>query len=98
MRLLGEMCVLASHFHDAATRFYMRGPGADLQRSLTAREREILTLASSGKSSVEIAAIVGISATTTNNHFGRILRKLGTSNRAQAIALALQIGQIDRSH
>ncbi|WP_035839278.1 helix-turn-helix transcriptional regulator [Kitasatospora azatica] len=49
---------------------------------LTAREREIARLASTGLTSGEIAEALVISIRTIDSHLGRIYRKLGVPNRA----------------
>jgi len=56
---------------------------------LNVREREILTLAASGKTSKEIARSVGIAKITVDMHVGIILSKMGALNRNQAIAKAI---------
>ena len=56
---------------------------------LNVREREILTLAASGKTSKEIAAAVGVAKITVDMHVGAILSKMGALNRNQAIAKAI---------
>lgn len=58
---------------------------------VTEREREILTWVRDGKSNVEIGQVLGISGLTVKNHVQKILRKLGASNRAQAVARAIAI-------
>jgi DNA-binding CsgD family transcriptional regulator len=49
---------------------------------LTAREREIAVLASTGKTSGEIAEELFLSVRTVDGHLGRVYRKLDVSNRA----------------
>ena len=56
---------------------------------LNLREREILTLAASGKTSKEIAGAVGIAKITVDTLVGIILSKMGALNRNQAIAKAI---------
>jgi transcriptional regulator EpsA len=56
---------------------------------ITARECQILRWAREGKSNLEIAAVLAISPLTVKNHMQKILRKLGASNRAQAVAQAI---------
>lgn len=56
---------------------------------ITDRERQILSWVREGKSNQEIAVELGISALTVKNHIQKILRKLGASNRAQAVAKAM---------
>ena len=60
--------------------------------TLTEREREILRWAREGKSNLEIGTALDISALTVKNHIQKILRKLGASNRAHAVALAMSQG------
>jgi pimeloyl-ACP methyl ester carboxylesterase/DNA-binding CsgD family transcriptional regulator len=52
---------------------------------LTARERDLLCLVARGLSNAEIAGRVSISEKTVRNHLSSVYRKLGVSNRAQAI-------------
>ena len=56
---------------------------------LNVREREILTLAASGKTSKEIAETIGIAKITVDMLVGTILSKMGALNRNQAIAKAI---------
>ena len=62
--------------------------------ALTAREREVLGMVAMGQGSTWIAAELGISAHTVETHVRHCLDKLGARNRAHAIALGLQTGQI----
>jgi NarL family two-component system response regulator LiaR len=57
---------------------------------LTAREREVLTLLIKGLNNNEIAAQLNVSLATAKAHVSNILSKLGVSNRAEAVAIALQ--------
>lgn len=61
----------------------------DAARSLTTRERQILQWAREGKSNPQIAEALGISPLTVKNHVQNILRKLGASNRAHAVAMVM---------
>lgn len=47
----------------------------------TARERQVLRLLHAGKSNREIAAALSIDAGTVKAHIGRLMRKVGVSNR-----------------
>jgi DNA-binding CsgD family transcriptional regulator len=53
---------------------------------LTAREREVIELVSTGATNQEIAAALVISESTVKSHVKHILRKLGAANRAEAVS------------
>jgi transcriptional regulator EpsA len=53
---------------------------------LSAREREILGRLSGGSTNSDIAEALEISLFTVKNHMKRIFRKIGASNRTQAVA------------
>jgi NarL family two-component system response regulator LiaR len=57
---------------------------------LTDREREVLSLLVKGLSNPEIAEHLNVSRATVKVHVSNILGKLGVSNRAEAIAFAIQ--------
>jgi DNA-binding CsgD family transcriptional regulator len=65
------------------------------QPSLTAREREVLTWISLGKSAWEIGEILGIAKRTVDEHAQTASRKLGAANRTQAVAIAVRDRLID---
>ena len=63
--------------------------------SITPRQAEVLSLASNGLTSAEIAGQIGVSATTVRSHFDNIYSRLGVSDRCAAVATALRHGLID---
>jgi DNA-binding CsgD family transcriptional regulator len=65
------------------------------QPGLTAREREVLTWISLGKSAWEIGEILGIAKRTVDEHAQTATRKLGAANRTQAVAIAVRAGLIE---
>lgn len=60
-----------------------------VQSPLSKREHEIIQWVRDGKTNQQIGEVLGISALTVKNHVQSILRKLGASNRAQAVATAM---------
>jgi DNA-binding NarL/FixJ family response regulator len=61
---------------------------------LTPREREVLTLLSRGMTNKRIAGELGVSEKTVKTHVGRILSKLGVTDRTQAALYAVRAGLI----
>ena len=61
---------------------------------LTKREREVLTLVGDGKSSPEIAKILGLSVKTIEGHRGRIMAKLECHNVAGLVRHAIRLGLV----
>ena len=64
-------------------------PGA-----LSERERECLKWVSEGKTTDEVALILGVSSNTVNSYVAHAIQKFGASNRAMAIATAIRSGVI----
>jgi DNA-binding CsgD family transcriptional regulator/PAS domain-containing protein len=68
---------------------------AQLQPSpLSARELEVLELGAEGNSGPQIAEKLVVSPSTIKTHFENIYEKLGVSDRAAAVAVALRTGLI----
>jgi transcriptional regulator EpsA len=63
-------------------------------KGVTEREKQILMWVREGKSNHQIAEVLGISPLTVKNHIQKILRKMGCSNRAQAVAEAIAMGLV----
>jgi PAS domain S-box-containing protein len=59
-----------------------------LDGRLTARQHEILEHVANGESTDQIAAQLHLSRETVRNHVRHILRRLGTSSRLEAVAVA----------
>jgi DNA-binding CsgD family transcriptional regulator len=64
-------------------------------RFLTLRERECLKWISSGKTSVEVAAIMGLSEHTVTHYLTNAANKLNATNRVHAVAIALRLNLLD---
>lgn len=67
-------------------------------RTLTTRELEVLAWVCAGKTSTEIASILGIAPSTVRNQIQSILVKLNVSTRAQAAAKAIKEGLVISRH
>lgn len=63
--------------------------------SISKRERECLSLTANGHTSEEIAAMLGLSVHTANQHIGKIMEKLNATSRMHAVAKALRLGLIE---
>jgi len=78
---------------------FRTGTKAARANTLTARERQVLTLVAGGGTNREIADELDVSPKTVNRHIENIFGKLGVSSRAAAVAKGLQTGSIDaRGH
>jgi LuxR family quorum sensing-dependent transcriptional regulator len=64
-------------------------------RSLTPREREVLSWVAQGKSAGQIAEILHIAKRTVDEHVQTTVRKLGALNRTHAVVIALREGIIE---
>jgi DNA-binding CsgD family transcriptional regulator len=59
---------------------------------LSERERECLFWVAEGKTTEEVALIVGVSANTANRYIAQAIAKLSAANRAKAVATAIRRG------
>src|SRR3712207_449600 len=62
---------------------------------LTPRELEVLELLAQGKTNPAIAEDLVISRATVKVHVERIIRKLGVSDRTQAVVHAIKLGMVE---
>ncbi|HKO38578.1 MAG TPA: PAS domain-containing protein [Solirubrobacterales bacterium] len=91
-----EVRAAAEALHQTATdlgrraaelnRFPHRSRSDDLTKALTPRQVEILALIAEGLSNAEIASRLYLTESTVKWHVRKILRALGVTNRAQAVA------------
>jgi DNA-binding NarL/FixJ family response regulator len=65
------------------------------ERTLTARQREILQMLADGMHTEEVARQLGLSTETVRTHTKRILSKLGAGTRTQAVAIGIRSGLIE---
>ena len=64
-------------------------------RTLSARQRQILQMLADGKQTEAVATDLGLSTETVRTHTKRILAKLEASTRTQAVAIGLRYGLIE---
>ncbi|MEO3929331.1 response regulator transcription factor [Micromonosporaceae bacterium B7E4] len=71
---------------------YADGPEVPGLHTLTAREREVVTLVADGLSNAEVGTRLGMSAATAKTHANRAMTKLGARDRAQLVVFAYRSG------
>lgn len=79
---------------DDALQSRAAGPVSAEERSLTPREREVLTRVAQGLSSGEIAAQLDVSVKTVETHRANLLQKLAVPNVAALVRKALRLGLV----
>jgi len=65
------------------------------QKLLTPRETEVLQLLTRGLSNSEISERLHVGPGTTKKHLAAISRKLGATNRTEAVARAVSMGLVN---
>jgi two-component system response regulator NreC len=65
------------------------------ERSLTSRERQVLRMVGEGKSTKEVAGLLGISANTAESHRFSLMRKLDIHQTAGLVRYAIRCGLLD---
>jgi DNA-binding CsgD family transcriptional regulator len=88
------MSTRVGRLEDAAGLVRPRGRGGDarLVESLTARELDVLRLLARGHTNLAIATALVVREGTVKYHVKNILRKLGATNRADAVARFVRAG------
>ncbi|HTU96908.1 MAG TPA: helix-turn-helix transcriptional regulator [Solirubrobacteraceae bacterium] len=92
------MSARVGRLEDAAGIVRPRAVGGDarLVESLTARELDVLRLLARGNTNLAIASALVVREGTVKYHVKNILRKLGATNRADAVARFVRAGSGDR--
>jgi two-component system response regulator NreC len=67
----------------------------DVRDPLTSREREVLQLVAEGKTTKEIATLLGVSTKTVESHRAHVMQKLDIHGTASLVRYAIRRGLID---
>ena len=89
---LMELQFISIHVYDRMA--IIKSADDQPKEALSDRELDCLNWTAAGKTSVEIAEIIGLSEHTVNHYLNRATKKLDTVNRTQAVAKALRTGLI----
>jgi DNA-binding CsgD family transcriptional regulator len=81
-----------------AYRWGVCAPLREGSHPLTSRERQVLQLVGEGKSSKEIAVLLGISIKAAESHRTRLMRKLGIHELASLVRYAIRRGLVQPYH
>jgi RNA polymerase sigma factor (sigma-70 family) len=78
--------LLRPHFRQFVRAARRRAPAAAASRSLTPREREVISYVAEGRTNDEVAHLLGISAQTVRKHLENAYEKLDVHTRTGAVA------------
>lgn len=87
------MIYLSPGVSRAVVEAYLAGTES-LPDPLTARERQVLQLVAEGKTTKEIAVILGVSVKTADSHRTRVMQKLNIHETAGLVRYAIRIGLV----
>lgn len=73
---------------------FARADAAAAPAQLTARERTVMRWMAAGKRQAEVASLLGLSERTVENHLRRVRLRLGASTTAEAVRIAIRLGEI----
>ena len=89
----GQIQLLATHFHAAVMEQEIaRRPAEAVE--LSSRELECLAWTAEGKTTEDVAQIIGLTPSAVNYHLGKVVRKLQACNKNHAAVLAVRAGLI----
>ncbi|WP_275789250.1 LuxR family transcriptional regulator [Pararhizobium gei] len=92
MSAMMELQMIAIHIYNRLTEIgsVWKQPGV----ALSEREIQCLSWTAAGKTSSEIAGILGLSEHTVNHYLNHVSKKLDAVNRTQAVVKAMKMGYI----
>ena len=90
--------ILVPHLHTVLLRILRKSPARPrpvrIDGTLSTRELQVLMWVSEGKTSAEIAGLLGIARNTVRNQMQSALIKLGVNTRSEAVAKAIKQGLV----
>ncbi len=89
---MAKLLFIVTHVYDRLSRLTLIDQTTKV--TLSDLEAECLQLTAGGKKGNEIASILDITEIAANNYIGSAAKKLGCSNRTQAVVVALRLGLI----
>lgn len=90
---LMQLSYIANHAYEVLSN--IQSLSNKVADNLTDRERECIYWTASGKTSGDVASILGISENTVNNYLTAAALKLNTVNKAHTVAKAVRYGLLD---
>ncbi|MFI1928316.1 response regulator transcription factor [Streptomyces sp. NPDC020377] len=63
-------------------------------KDLTARQRQVLAHVANGNTNAQVGHLLGLSPFTIGRHLAEIFHTLGARDRANAVAIALAVGEL----
>jgi len=94
-RMVALSRILSSCMHVVANRLIAPQIESQSRPKLSKQETECLQWVARGKTSWEVGQIMNIAEPTVVFHLKNVMKKLGTVNRHQALAVAMRLGIID---
>ncbi len=88
---LGELQMLSSYVLSRVSKTLF---ASDVSDALSDRERECIHWVAEGKTTDEIAVILGLTSNTVNSYLAHAIQRCGARNRAMAVAAAIRSGAI----
>lgn len=87
-----NMFWLSQTVHSSIAKIVNEAEFAQFNLYLTNREKEVLRWTAEGKTSAEIAQIIGVTERTVNFHLGNSMQKLNVNNKISAAIRAVMLG------
>jgi RNA polymerase sigma factor (sigma-70 family) len=93
-RVSRGLLYLGPETSEAVVRAYRSNVQGDGFAQLSSRERQVLQLVAEGKTTKEVASVLGISAKTASAHRERLMKKLDVHETAGLVRYAIRMGLI----